>query len=64
MRRNGSEGVSVSPWLLLLLAPFAGIVILVVFLNRRGARRDPMGGTSKNLWSTTGTQPRSHRDER
>ncbi len=53
-----------SPWLLLLVVPFAGIVVLVLFLNRWGARRDPMGGTSKNLWSRTGTQPGSHPDER
>jgi hypothetical protein len=55
----------VNPLLLVLLVavPFIGILVLVVLLNRWGSRRDPMGGSAKDLWSTTGTQPKSNQHQ-
>jgi hypothetical protein len=47
---------------LLVAIPFAGIAILAALLNRWGSRRDPMGGSAKDLWRTNGGPPRSDAD--
>jgi hypothetical protein len=48
---------------LVLAIPATGLLALWALLNRWGKNRDPMGGSAKDLWSTTGTQSRSESDQ-
>lgn len=46
-------------WPLLAVAlPFLGILFLVRFMNRWGAKHDPMSGSARNLWSIKSRQSR------
>jgi len=46
-------------WPLLLLAvPLIGVIALMCVMNRWGAKHDPMGGTSRDLWSLKSREQR------
>jgi hypothetical protein len=45
-------------WLLLTIVPVALLTLLGVLMNRWGRKHDPMGGSSKDILSTTGSPPR------
>lgn len=47
-------------WILITLIPFALMGALILFMNRWGAKHDPMGGSSANILSTNGEPPRAN----
>lgn len=54
--------MAVLEWVLLSALPGAGLLILWLWLDRWGRRRDPMGGSLRDHWRTTGGTARKDRE--
>jgi hypothetical protein len=50
--------VEILTWFLISAIPVAGLVILVILMNRWGEKHDRMGGSSKDILSTNGSPRR------
>jgi hypothetical protein len=56
VRRTGFMDTFV--WVLIVALPAIGLAILGVLMNRWGEKHDRMGGSSKDILSTTGSPRR------
>jgi hypothetical protein len=56
--------VEIVLWVLLSIIPVAGLIVLVVLVNRWGAKHDPMGGRPGNILPLDGEsrRPRVYHD--